>query len=1073
MALISPGVEVTVVDESNYLPAATASVPFILFSTAQNKVSATGSGVAAGTTAANAGKVYLVSSQRELVSIFGNPFFYKTSNGTPIDGYELNEYGLMAAYSVLGVSNRAYVMRSDVDLSELTATVTRPTGNPDNNTYWLDLINTDWGIFEWNQSTGAFTNKSPIQITSTGDLDTGIPKDSIGNIGDYAVVTTNANNPVYFKDSANGWVLVGSDDWCDSWPAVQGAEANPTLINGNSIIINGSTVTLSGTNLASLVSAINNAAITGVTAVASALGKLELYADTSASSDGSTEDGIIEISNGTGNILTLVGIAAGTYARPALQQSPHTQVPRWRTSDTTTRPTGSVWHKTTAVNLGSDLVVKKFNSTLGVFVEQDAPLYENDQSALKALDPTTGGTLVPQGATYAQYDVSENDTFTVKIFERLALGQTIVTSDETSPVFVINETFTIQASAKNSNTLTAAVTATLQGTGAEDFVAAFLAANVENTTASVTADGAVQIRHTQGGVIVLKDTAGTPVADAGINTDLTNVRTGNNSDLILSNWVPLTYSASTSAPDQNPANGRKWYYSAVDQVDIMIHDGSAWKGYRNVSNDVRGFNLVNTDPNGPQVGASEPVEQSDETALVLGDLWIDTSDLENYPLIKRYSNVDGVNQWVTIDNTDQTTENGVLFADARWDTDGTVDPVSGALPTIKSLLTSNYLDPDAPDEDLYPAGTLLFNTRRSGFVVKEFRSDYFNAVDFPDISLPTQKNTWGTVSGNKSNGSPYMGRQAVRSIVVAAMKSAIDTSIEIREEQRQFNLIATPGYPELMVNMVSLNNERNNTAFVIGDTPLRLADDGNSLLEWTSNNSGLGVPTQDGLTITDSYMGVFYPSCQTTDLSGSTIVQPPSHMMLRTIIRSDEVAFPWLAPAGIRRGIVDNATGIGYINSRTGEFNSVSIGQGTRDTLYENRVNPITFIPGTGIVNYGNKTTQTAATALDRINVARLVAFVRGRLELIGKQFVFEPNDKITRDEIKNSIEGLMNDLLAKRGIYDYLVVCDTSNNTPDRIDRNELYVDVAIEPVKAVEFIYIPLRIQNTGEISGGGAAA
>ena len=129
MALISPGVEVTVVDESNYLPAATSSVPFILFSTAQNKVSATGSGVAAGTTAANAGKVYLVSSQRELVSIFGNPFFYKTSNGTPIDGYELNEYGLMAAYSVLGVSNRAYVQRVDVNLTALTASLSRPTGD--------------------------------------------------------------------------------------------------------------------------------------------------------------------------------------------------------------------------------------------------------------------------------------------------------------------------------------------------------------------------------------------------------------------------------------------------------------------------------------------------------------------------------------------------------------------------------------------------------------------------------------------------------------------------------------------------------------------------------------------------------------------------------------------------------------------------------------------------------------------------------------------------------------------------------------------------------------------------------
>ena len=86
---------------------------------------------------------------------------------------------------------------------------------------------------------------------------------------------------------------------------------------------------------------------------------------------------------------------------------------------------------------------------------------------------------------------------------------------------------------------------------------------------------------------------------------------------------------------------------------------------------------------------------------------------------------------------------------------------------------------------------------------------------------------------------------------------------------------------------------------------------------------------------------------------------------------------------------------------------------------------------------------------------------------------MFEPNDTTTRDEIKNSIESLMIDLVAKRGIYDYLVVCDTSNNTPARIDANELYVDVAIEPVKAVEFIFIPVRIKNTGEISAGNVAS
>ena len=202
------------------------------------------------------------------------------------------------------------------------------------------------------------------------------------------------------------------------------------------------------------------------------------------------------------------------------------------------------------------------------------------------------------------------------------------------------------------------------------------------------------------------------------------------------------------------------------------------------------------------------------------------------------------------------------------------------------------------------------------------------------------------------------------------------------------------------------------------------------------------------------------------------MVQPPSHLMLRTIVRNDEIAFPWLAPAGIRRGIIDNAERIGYINAATGEFTTIATGQGLRDTLYENKINPITFIPGVGITNFGNKTESALTSALDRINVARLVAFLRGRLQQLGKNYLFEPNDQITRDEFTNAVEGLMIDLVAKRGIYDYLVVCDLSNNTPARIDRNELYMDIAIEPVKAVEFIYIPVRIENTGAISGAATA-
>jgi hypothetical protein len=386
-----------------------------------------------------------------------------------------------------------------------------------------------------------------------------------------------------------------------------------------------------------------------------------------------------------------------------------------------------------------------------------------------------------------------------------------------------------------------------------------------------------------------------------------------------------------------------------------------------------------------------------------------------------------------------------------------------------SLLTSNYLDLDAPDPALYPQGMLLFNTRRSGYNVKSYQSDYFNATSYPDDTLPAVTSTWLTASGNKQDGSMFAGRLAQRQMVVEALKSGIDTSQGAREDTALYTLIATPGYPELIPNMIALSNERNNTLFVVGDTPMRLPATGTDITTWATNNNGLGTVAGDGQSSTSNYAATFYPSCTTVDLSGNTVVTAPSHMMVRTIIRSDEVSYPWLAPAGTRRGVVDNATQIGYIDGATGEFQPIGVNQGLRDVLYKLNVNPITFIPGVGITNFGNKTSTTTTTALDRINVARLVAFLRGRLEEIGKLYLFEPNDQITRNEITNTCNSLMVDLIAKRAIYDYLVVCDLSNNTPFRIDNNELWVDIAIEPVKAVEFIYIPLRIKNTGEIAGG----
>jgi phage tail sheath protein FI len=256
------------------------------------------------------------------------------------------------------------------------------------------------------------------------------------------------------------------------------------------------------------------------------------------------------------------------------------------------------------------------------------------------------------------------------------------------------------------------------------------------------------------------------------------------------------------------------------------------------------------------------------------------------------------------------------------------------------------------------------------------------------------------------------------------------------------------------------------TAFVLGDTPLRLPADATILTAWGTNANGALDNGDTGIVSYDEYSAVWYPNGFTTDLGGANAVVPATHMMLRTIALSDQVSYPWFAPAGTRRGGITNATAVGYIDAATGEFQSIALNEGQRDTLYDLKVNPIPFFVGVGLVAYGQKTRARNASALDRINVARLVVYLRSQLNKLARPYIFEPNDKITRDEIRGAVESLLLELVGLRALYDFAVVCDESNNTNARIDRNELYVDIAIEPTKAVEFIYIPLRVKNTGEI-------
>ena len=1141
MALTSPGVEVSVINESFYVPSDAGTTPLFIVASSQDKNNGAGTGTATGTTTANANTVYLLSSQRELTETFGDPKFYTDASGNPIHGYELNEWGLQAAYSFLGVANRAYVLRVNVDTADLIGSATAPTAAPSDGTYWLDLASSSYGIFEWSQTDQKFTAKTPTLITSVSDLvgnsSTGAPKTSVGAIGDYAINTTHVSNKIYKKTASNTWVHLGSSAWHNSLP-VKTVASGTTVTSGHNIQVNGVQVQTAGTALSDVATAFTSANVPGVSAsVNSTTGNLEIFHNGLGFGDSTAGFNTIRFEEGNGTLLADLGITAGTHNGVKFLQAKHTNRPTWKTADED-RPNGSVWFKTTSANSGANIVVKLYSTADGSFSSVSAPLYATNHQAIYNLDPSNGGTALSVGDLYTQFNITEQSvdgqqdgTPNVGDFQvfRYEGGETIIQSKTTYPSFTANETFTVRESVKNQEALAAAKTVTMiSGDGStlgdqEDFVTAFNGAGFTNLIASVITEGeykgAIQIKHKLGGEFRMNNTSGTPLDDAGFGTSAAHsyggytansttlvdnlyvAPTGDSEDstvgneVVATNWKRLSYTASASAPTNEPSDGTLWYDTKIDEADIMTHNGTTWKGYKEV--------YATTDPNGPQFSATAPTTQSDGTPLVNNDLWIDTSDLENYPKLYKYntsatlSSTNTANQvavttsgaaWELVDKADQTTEDGVVFADARYHTaaerNANNSTQAGTASSIKDLLSDSFLDPDAPDPANYPQGILLWNTRRSGYNVKEYKNSYITTTKYPSSGSSGLGNVrynnesvagyypdrWVTKSANNADGSGTFGRKAQRQVVVAQLKSEIATNQAIREDQRGYNVIACPGYPEVIQNLIDLNTDRNNTAFVVGDTPLRLEGTSTAIQNWATNSAGALDNSEDGLVSSSDYLGVFYPSGLTTDNAGNSIVVPPSHMILRTLANNDNVAFPWFAPAGTRRGVVDNATAVGYVDSDSGEFETISVTESVRDSMHEVKVNPITFFSGSGIVNFGNLTMTTSGSALDRINVSRLAVYLRNQLDAIAKPFIFEPNDELTRNEIKQAIESFLLELVGQRALFDFLVVCDDTNNTSTRIDRGELYVDIAIEPVKSVEFIYIPLRLKNTGEIANLG---
>ena len=733
---------------------------------------------------------------------------------------------------------------------------------------------------------------------------------------------------------------------------------------------------------------------------------------------------------------------------------------------------------------------EEFNVSLDKWVPVSAPMFTYYSDAISALDPVGGGLNIAHGQIVSVHGSNDTTPNNLRFAEQTAAVQATATGaviNLSTLAAATGTTYKISATvpgAQNTTLVTYpsnTTSYTFSGTSPSDLVTQILSANIPYVTAqlnSTTSGTTISIIHTAGGQIALTGSvfgaagftgSGTTVNGTGytINSS-TGVINISNFNLITTS---ITYSA--TAPYSAPADGTLWYYSNAADVDIMINTGApyGWKGYLVAGTDSRGYPLASTDPQGVIVSASQPTSQSDGSGNMPGDLWLDSSDLINYPSLYRYTG----STWTKIDTTDHVTSNGIIFADARWDATGTTDPISGALPSTVSLLSSNYIDQDAPDYRLYPKGTLLFNTRRSGYNVKKFVANYFNSTSFPNLpnvpnaggTLPSVSNAWVSVSGLNENGTLKAGSAAQRSLVVAALESALSSNTDIIEDNYNFNLLCAPGYPELIPGLVTLNNNRGDTGFVIGDTPMTLAPTSTALTAWNSNKNGNGLATAS------PYLAVYYPAGLTNDLAGNQVVVPASHAVLRTFLYSDNVSYPWFAPAGTHRGLVDNLSDIGYVDANSGAFIHNGINQGLRDALYTININPITQLPGTGLVVWGQETRSGDSTARNRVNVVRLENYLRTIFKSVSGGFLFEPNDTVTRKSLAHQIESALHDVLSKRGLYDFLVICDTSNNTPSVIANNQLYVDVAIEPVKDVEFIYIPIALYNPGTIASLGAAS
>ena len=263
-------------------------------------------------------------------------------------------------------------------------------------------------------------------------------------------------------------------------------------------------------------------------------------------------------------------------------------------------------------------------------------------------------------------------------------------------------------------------------------------------------------------------------------------------------------------------------------------------------------------------------------------------------------------------------------------------------------------------------------------------------------------------------------------------------------DEYDINMVVTPGiirslHPAITTRVIDMVEERAD-CFYIAD--------------FNDYDDTITEATEQANSVDSNYVATYYPWVKTVDVNTNKLTSvPPSVLMPAVFASNDRLAAEWFAPAGLNRGGIVGAVSV--LNRLT---------HAERDTLYENKVNPIAVFPGQGIVAFGQKTLQDKASALDRINVRRLLITVKKYIASTSRYLVFEQNTDTTRGRFINTVNPYLEGIQQRQGLYAFRVVMDETNNTPDVIDRNILAGQIFLQPAKTAEFIVIDFNILPTG---------